>query len=448
MYVKLRHAAFLAVLLLLSGVHGALAQEGIVGGVSRRGVDAVKLAIPEFKSFSPSDKANRLTQVFNEVLWSDLEFSGNIELASRSFYPAGNFAVPSDIKPDDWMKPGIEAAYVAFGTTTLMGTQFRVEAQLMDLKSQQRVIASGYPGLDTEDSARLIAHTFADAILQQLGFGKGISKTQIAFVSSRLGNNTKEIFVMDYDGNNQRRLTAIGSLAITPNWSQDGQRIAYTTWRSGQPNIEITSASGQRQRFEQQTGVTNTTPAWSPDGRQLAFSTKSGDNGGFDIYVADASGAQPRRLTNSPRIDTSPSWNPATGRQIAFVSDRSGSPQIYTMEADGSSVMRLIDGGGDAENPAWSPDGTMIAFAWQKPRTGNFDIYIHHLATGMNIQLTQNAGNNERPTWAPDGKHLAFQSNRTGTNQIYSMLLDGRKVRQLTTAAGINEGPSWSGYVQ
>jgi TolB protein len=137
-------------------------------------------------------------------------------------------------------------------------------------------------------------------------------------------------------------------------------------------------------------------------------------------------------------------WNPRTGREIAFTSDRSGSPQIYIMDAEGTNVRRLIEEGGHAVNAAWSPDGQRIAFAWQKSRS-NFDIYIHDLTTGQNTQLTSDAGSNEKPTWAPDGRHIAFESSRTGTKQIFSMILDGTKIRQLTNT-GNNTGPAWSGF--
>jgi TolB protein len=291
----------------------------------------------------------------------------------------------------------------------------------------------------------LLAHTFADEILEKLGFGRGITKTRIAFVSDRSGH--KEIYVMDYDGSNVYPLTSIRNIAIMPAWAPDGQKIAYAAWRgAGRPaNIEIVSLAGQRLTFTQNESVTNSTPSWSPDGGSVAYSSGAG---GTDIYAADWNGRSARRLTSTPQIDTSPFWNPATGRQIAFVSRRSGTPQIYTMESDGTNVQRVINDGGDAENPAWSPDGRLIAFAWQRSGSGYFDIYIHNLATGRNTQLTQNAGNNERPSRAPDGKHIAFQSNRTGTTQIYSMLADGKRVRQLTSTGRINEGPAWSGYVQ
>ncbi len=117
------------------------------------------------------------------------------------------------------------------------------------------------------------------------------------------------------------------------------------------------------------------------------------------------------------------------------------------MDDDGTNIRRLVEEGGHAVEPSWSTDGQRIAFAWLKSRTSNFDIYIHDLANGMNTQITHDSGDNERPRWAPDGRHIVFESSRSGTSQIYSMLLDGTKVRQLTNT-GKNTGPAWSGYPQ
>jgi TolB protein len=193
-------------------------------------------------------------------------------------------------------------------------------------------------------------------------------------------------------------------------------------------------------------GGTTATPAWSPDGSKIAFAT-SRDGSDMEIYVADWNGRNMRRLTVNKAVDISPVWNPRTGREIAFTSDRNGSPQVYIMDAEGTNVRRLVEEGGHAAGPAWSPDGQRIAFAWQRGKTSNFDIYIHDLATGMNTQITHDAGDNERPTWAPDGRHIAFESSRTGSRQIFSMILDGTKVRQLTNT-GKNTSPAWSGFVK
>ena len=442
MHAKFKFAA-LTILLCLP-IFGARQDRVDNVGITRSGPPVVRLALPEFRSRTPGDKGERLAKVFNDTLWADLDFSGNIELSSRSFYPVGTFAEPGDIKAEDWTRPGVAAQFVAYGAITITNNRFSAAGRLRDLGAQQDLIASNFAGFNDEDeSARIAAHNFADRILEQLGFGKGISRTRIAFVSDRGGN--KEIYVMDYDGTNPRKITATGSIAITPSWSPVDDRIAYTAFRSqSQPQVEIVSATGGRQPFSQSTAVVNYVPSWSPDGKSIVYSSRR--DGNYEVYLADADGRNPQRLTNSPRIDTSPVFNPATGRRIAFVSARSGTPQIYTMSSDGTDVQRVTEGGGDAQNPAYSPDGKMIAFAWQKSGSAGFDIFLFDITSQRFTQLTYSPGNDERPAWAPDGKHIAFQSNRSGSTQIYSMTLDGKKVLQLTNTRGINEGPTWSGY--
>ena len=430
--------ATIVFLLCIQGVSAP--QDRIEGGVNLVGPKKVILAIPQFRSATPGEKNDRLAKVFDDTLQADLDFSGNIDLASRSFFPSGTFVLPGDIKVDDWRAPGIQAQYVAYGNIVVNGGRIVATGRLRDLSAQQESIASNFPGFnDEEESARLVAHNFADRILETLGFGRGIARTQIAFVSDRSG--TKQIYVMDYDGTNQHRVGGT-DLSVTPKWSPVDDRIAYTSWRPG-PQITIVSASGDRHSF-QQPSIANSVPAWSPDGKSIVYASRRDED--TEIYIADADGRNARRLTNSRGIDTSPVFNPATGRRIAFVSGRSGTPQIFTMASDGTDVQRLTEEGGDAENPAYSPDGRMIAFAWQKPEAGNFDIYIYDTTTQKFVQLTSEKGNNERPVWAPDGKHIAFQSNRSGSTQIYSMTVDGKKLIQLTNTRGINEGPTWSGY--
>jgi len=422
----------------------ATRQQGrIETGINAVGPPAVRIAVPELQFTAATPQTATLAKTFNETLWNDLDFSGNLELASRSFYPAGIFAAPRDIKTEDWTKPGITAQYVVYGALSLSGNKFNALGHLRDLGTETESISSNFPDNFDEDGARNTAHRFADRILEQLGFGKGIARTQIAFVSSRTGE--KEIYAMDYDGNNQHKLTAVRFIAMAPNWCPSDDRIAYTAWRSGggQAQIEIISSTGERHSFRQPSGFINNIPAWSPDGKSIVFS--SNRDGNMEIYWADADGTNAKRLTNSPGIDTSPAINPATGHQIAFISKRSGTPELYVMDSDGTNTMRITEEGGEVGNPAYSPDGKMIAFAWQKPKSKGFDIYLYDVGMRKFTQLTYDSSSNERPTWAPDGKHIAFHSNRSGTTQIWSMTLNGGKLRQLTNSAGINEGPTWSG---
>ncbi|MFZ0412685.1 MAG: hypothetical protein WAL51_14280, partial [Candidatus Acidiferrales bacterium] len=186
---------------------------------------------------------------------------------------------------------------------------------------------------------------------------------------------------------------------------------------------------------------TNSSPAWSPDGSEIAF--MSSQNGDPEIYVVNTSGGNLRRITFAAGVSTSPAWNPKTGKQIIFVSDRAGDPVLYLANSDGSDVQKIdLPDMGYSVDPSWSPNGQMIAFCWRRP-SGNFDIYVMDIVSKQLVELTRDEGRNERPSWAPDGRHIVFESTRTGTRQIWSMLADGSQPRQLTFQ-GQSESPNWS----
>jgi len=156
-------------------------------------------------------------------------------------------------------------------------------------------------------------------------------------------------------------------------------------------------------------------------------------------------GAGARRLTTG-KGDVSPVFNPKTNGQIAWVSGRTGLPQIYAMDVDGSNVQRMTDQG-YAVSPAWSPNGLLLAFAWVRNYgpgvLGGSDIYLMDIASRQIIQLTHDGGRNDFPSWSPDGRHIVFQSNRGGMEQVWSVLADGTHLQQLTRQ-GRNSQPNWS----
>ncbi len=150
----------------------------------------------------------------------------------------------------------------------------------------------------------------------------------------------------------------------------------------------------------------------------------------------------PRRLTAFKGPDVSPCFNPKTGAQIAWVSGRSGLPQIDLMESDGTNPQQVTEGG-YAVSPSWSPNGQFLAYSWMRHygpgAPGGQDIYLMDVASKQWVQLTHGAGRNDFPSWSPDGRHIVFE--RSG--EIWSMLADGTQARQLTRT-GRNYQPNWS----
>jgi TolB protein len=316
-----------------------------------------------------------------------------------------------------------------------------LEGRLIDLASQQTIVGKRYRG--TFDLARRIAHTFADEIVLFLTSKRGIAMTSIAFYSDR--DSFKEVYLMDYDGFDQRRLTAHKSISMSPSWSGGGDTVAYVSFFGGNgPALYLADVASGRKTPLVTEGSLNISPSFSPDGRQVAFARALGAN--IEIFVCNRDGSNVRRLTNSGGIDTNPAWSPS-GQEIAFTSSRSGTPQIYVADVEGSNVRRVTFEGDYNDGAAWSPDGTRLAYATRVERN-RFDLALVDLVSLGARRLTAGNGSNEAPTFSPDGRRLAFASTRAGGTQIFSLnAADGSGVEQLTFE-GSNWAPDWSGYLR
>src|SRR5262245_54237278 len=199
--MTIRTIAVLSVLAALAVAASAQRPAAQIDTGTNVGVVGVRIAVPEFQAVSSDAKTAALATVFNKVLWDDLDYSGGVTLVSRSFYPLGKFSAPSDIRPEAWTTPDVNAQYVAFGNIRAADGAMFVEARLWDVKAPQNreAIAQRLRSDDSEEGARLIAHKFADAIIELIGGGRGIAQTYIAYISERAAG-VKELYVMDYDG--------------------------------------------------------------------------------------------------------------------------------------------------------------------------------------------------------------------------------------------------------
>ena len=409
------------------------------------GVQKIRLAAANFKAGSSDPQNASLKTVFDTTLYNDLKNAGVFDMVSKSMAPTQTPGGPQEINLSAWAAAPSSAEMVAFGSLSVSDGRVAVLGFLFDTKNTQtpQIMGKQYADVASEEKVRRIAHHFADEIILRLGGGlNGICETSIYFVSNRTGN--KEIWAMDYDGQGQHAITHLGSISLSPRVSPDNSRVAFSSLGKDGWSIRMYSLElGRLVNFTSPEGTT-ISPAWSSDGSKVAFSSsQTGDN---EIYTTDASGGGLHRVTAFRGPDVAPVWNPKSNAQIAWVSGRSGLPQIYIMDSDGANVQRMTDSG-YATSPSWSPNGQFLAFAWDRKygpgAPGGQDIYIMDIASKRWIQLTHEAGANDFPSWSPDGRHIVFQRAQGGRTEIWSMLADGTEQQQLTHD-GWNAMPNWS----
>lgn len=306
-----------------------------------------------------------------------------------------------------------------------------------DAPSQQSILGKRFRG--TVQQARLVAHYLSEALHFQFLGRPGIFLTTLAFHSQRDG--FQEIYLMDYDGRNQRQISAHKSISGYSDWSNAGDAIAYISYYSGTPSIYYVDLASSRKIPVYREGTLNLSPTFSPDGKRIAFASSSDSN--VDVYMCprDACTA-PQRLTTSAGIDTNPSWSP-DGKQLAFTSSRSGRPNIYVMDIDGSNVRRISFEGDYNDGATWNPSRPEIAYASRE--NNSFRIAVTNLVDLSTRIVAQGPESYEEPTFSPDGQRIAFTSRRGKESQIFVMNVDGSNWRQLTHE-GNNSAPDWSGF--
>src|SRR5271155_248319 len=433
-----------SIFLLLPLISRAGAQDWVRTGTNL-GAARIRLAAADFNPSSADAQTPALKTTFDNTLYNDLNNAGIFDMVSKSMAPPLMPASPQQMNLASWAAAPSNAAFVAFGSISAAGDRLAVYGWLFDAKNpaSPQILGKQYNEAASQDNARLIAHRFADEIITRLGGGiSGIAETHIYYIAARGGN--KEVWQMDYDGQGAHAVTHLGTISLSPRVSPDNDRIAFSSLgRQGWSIRMFSLVLGRMVSFPSTAGTT-LSPAWSSDGAKLAFSgSRSGDP---EIFTSDSGGGNVKQITTFRGPDVSPTWNPKTNSQIAWCSGRTGLPQIYIMSSDGTGVQRMTDGG-YATSPSWSPNGQFLAFAWNRKygpgAPGGQDIYIMDIASKRWTQLTHDAGHNEFPSWSPDGRHLVFQREDGGATQLWTMLADGSEQHALTRGSA-NTMPNWS----
>ncbi|MDX1642763.1 MAG: Tol-Pal system beta propeller repeat protein TolB [Thermoanaerobaculia bacterium] len=397
----------------------------------------LRLAMPPFQGLGavPPTRLEAINEL-HETLRADLEASGIFVIQGPEELSVLDLTGETAHDIDQYRSLGNEVALEA--EVHERSGRLVVEGRVVDLGSRKDVLAKRYRG--DYSIVRRIAHTFSDDVILHFTGRKGLGLTSIAFWSDR--SEFREIYVMDYDGHNQRQITAHKSISMSPTWSPQLDGLAYVSYFAGSPGVYFADLATGRKSPIVADDYHNAAPSFSPDGRQIVFARSLGGN--WDIFVADRDGRNERRLTHSPQIDTNPSWSP-NGREIAFTSSRSGRPQIYLMDIEGANLRRVSFDGDYNDGAAWHPAGTHVVYASR--RHGNYHLALTDLVTLETQLLTSGSSNNETPSFSPDGRQVVFSSNRDGRPQIYVVDIRSRQTRRLTSQ-GRNWAPSWSGYLE
>lgn len=291
---------------------------------------------------------------------------------------------------------------------------------------QQRTMA--LPGSVADPVWRAAVHGTSDMLEEWISGERGVAATRVAYVASG------RIWVVDSDGANVAPVTSATARALSPSFHPGGQSLAYAALEPAGSAIYVTDLRGAARRVVPPRGL-NISPVFTPDGANIAYA--HGDDFGTELYLVAAAGGTPRRISIGRGSDnTSPTFSP-DGRRIAFTSGRSGRPDVYIADDDGTNadVLAALSSATQAyrSSPDWSPDGRAVVF--QSQLGGRFQTMVITLRDRAVKQLTSE-GANEDPAWAPDSRHVVVSSTRSGDRQLWVLDTETGRARQLTSVRG------------
>lgn len=347
----------------------------------------------------------------------------------------------------DWLVTGtIEPAAAGEGLS------FAVEVHDIVFASLKAKATFPLPPRDHPDF-RLAVHSVSDAVVKWVTGGRGVAATRIIFRMRAFGRTTgREIYIVDFDGENLRRLTWDDAIATSPVWSPDGKRIAYGSFKAELPRIyELNLEDGQDRLLVPEGHGQHDMPSYHPDGHSIVFTIIGPEpNGLFSYNIRD--GCCLTHLGGGRYNDVQPVHSP-DGERLIFVSNRLGSatPQVYTQPAGGGEAELLspfrYGEGGYFTDPDWSPCGDKATFAGGiggRRQANRYHILVAEVDGAGNriLQLTQE-GNNEDPSWAPDCRHIVFQGARSYGSGVFVVDTVTGRTRILVPNVEA-EDPDWS----
>lgn len=402
---------------------------------------------PFYKDKADFDRA--YAKKLEDVLQFDLSHNGMTYLTDHPG-AVGSFEETSDLS--NWK--GKEAYYVI--KVSIEGKTLRARVMSINANAIKQIEGLELTGNLNNDRKQI--HKLADAIHLAL-FGKeGIASTHFLYTLKMKGPQgvTSEVWEADYDGENARQAIKDFGYCLTPAYIPPKPGFAsggfmFVSYKTGQSKIYLSNLKeGKGQRFSYLRG-NQLMPAISRQRDKVAFITDY--TGNPDLFLqpfnpeVGAVGKPHQIYATQKATQGTPTFNPE-GDRVAFVSNKDGSPRIYVMDipqpgANYKDIKAKLITKQNKENtaPAWSPDGTKIAYCAFSG--GNRQIWVYDVDKDQERQLTQGPGNKENPTWAPNSLHLIFNSTGKEASELYLINLNQPEALRISSGMGEKRFPNW-----
>lgn len=284
-------------------------------------------------------------------------------------------------------------------------------------------------------NVRREAHAFSDDVVQAIRGVRGIGQTKIAFKVEEAGGSG-EIYVSDIDGHNAQAVTTDGAIVAQPAWVPGRLALFYTSYKLGSPDIFYSDLStGQRRVFANYGGL-NTSAAVSPQGDKVAMVlSRSGDP---NIWICNTDGTGLRQLTHTRADDSCPCWSP-DGRYICYATKMHARRRLAKIPVEGGEPEALPTAGApDPTEPDWSPDGQFIAFCSQ---SGDYFNICVMRADGSGSPVVLVSG--QHPSWSPNSRTLVY-NDMIHYHPVLSVLdVLTKQHKNARNVAGEDSEPAW-----
>ncbi|MBW2622140.1 MAG: PD40 domain-containing protein [Deltaproteobacteria bacterium] len=429
----------LIIICLLAGlmILSATAQARVYIDINQPFARKIPIAIPDFVPLDregPSPK--EISRDLARTMAENLDLSGLfILLDKRIFLEGDKYAgiLKTEIKFKDWLMIGSEL--LVKGAFELKGDELVLELRLFDVFEGRLLIGKRYASV-VQDGVAMV-NRFINDILLVLTGETGVYGSLIAFVGKKDGN--KEIYFTRFGWKDIFEVTANRSINLSPVFSRKGDEVAYISYKSGRPQLYIRNLFENREEKVTNGKSLYLSPAFTSGGGLLAAISRQNQS---NVYLLERNGVIKRQLTHRWGINISPTISP-DGKQVAFVSDRAGSPQIYIIPFAGGESTRLTFEGDYNTDPQWSPRGDRIVFVGMAG--DQFNIYTINPDGSDRQQLTSDEADDTNPTWSPDGRMIVFASTRLGPSKLFTMTANGERQRPLAlNFQGEQTSPAWA----